>query len=431
MTEILSVCIFGTAEAAAQAWFAEGFLGAGEARGRSRLFVRHTGRGLFCAAGGVLVNMLPFCGSIKLLIYSLLMYGFIRIALRGDRRAAAVCTVTAVTVMQGCFGFAGALEGFAVIAALRFGILLRGMWITVLGNVLPLGLFLIIGGRINGAGQDCREFMGVSEKFPGKYEAFSGAWSSFPIACLLPVTMAAVYINSVIYAAADTGRLDILPGAVQLAVIIAVLRLFRIWRSSEMSRVYRGYAEKMNEILKSTEFIRHDLKNHILTIGTLAGRGEYERLRDYAAELAGEAQSLSRICACGSAALDALIDSKLSGVCGIYVRCSVRIPRGAVCDRDLCVIFGNVLDNALKGCGSSGNGFIDIKTVQMGDMLLIECKNYCTSDGFEEGTGLRSVRRTAEKYSGCVTARAEENIFTVRILLNISRRKRDSSRQSY
>ncbi|MDE7293160.1 MAG: ATP-binding protein [Oscillospiraceae bacterium] len=415
MTEILSVCFTGALEAAAQMWFAQGFLGLGSGR-KQWIFT-----GVFCLLGGIFVNLLPVSGTVKLLIYSLLLYGLTRAFSGNDgdnSKGAAVCTVLSVTVMQGCFGVMGCLSGLVIIGALRCGIMLRGEWLSCLFCLLPLGLFLLIGGKI------------MAGNFGWKrYEDLRGKYKDFPIVCILPVIVLSVYINSVVCVYADTDRVDILPGVLQLTVILAAAGLWEIWRKSETAYFYREYCERMNVCLNDTAIIRHDLKNHMLTIGTLARRGEFEELRKYAEKFSGDVCRVARVCNTGAAALDALIDSKLYGVGGVKIDCKVQVPRGCFDETDMCGIFGNALDNALAGCKNSGGAFIDLRTIVTGDMLLIECKNSCNVGSFKEGTGLRSIRRTAAKYGGCVTTAVEDGVFVLRVLLDISRRNNDSSRQ--
>lgn len=430
----MSVCFTGVLEAAVQMWFAQGFLRAGKGR-RQWIFM-----GLFCLLGGVCVNLLSVDGTVKLLIYGVLLYGFTRAFSGNDGdngKGAAVCTMMSVTVMQGCFGVMGCLEGLAVIGALHCGIMLRGEWLGCLFCLLPLGLFLLVGERMMMCGVGFREWEFKDEAsgkywdFGRKYEGFRGKNLFFPIVCIVPVTVLSVYLNSVVCVYADSDRLDIFSGALQLTVILAAAGLWEIWRKSETAYIYREYCERMNVRLRDTAIKRHDLKNHMLVIGALARRGDFEGLRKYAEEFSGDVCGAARVCDTGSAALDALIDSKLSGVVGVRTECKVKIPRGCFDETDICGIFGNALDNALAGCKNSGGAFIELRTVVTGDMLLIECKNSCVGGGFREGTGLRSIRRTAAKYGGCVTVVSQEGVFVLRVLLDISRRDNDSSRQEY
>ncbi|MCM1578795.1 MAG: ATP-binding protein, partial [Ruminococcus sp.] len=90
----------------------------------------------------------------------------------------------------------------------------------------------------------------------------------------------------------------------------------------------------------------------------------------------------------------------------------------------ICGIIGNALDNAIAGCRACGEPFIEVRTAEEGDMWLMEfCNNYDFSGkNFKEGAGLKSVRRTAAKYGGCVFVKGDNGVFTLRVLLNISRR---------
>ena len=130
--EMLGICFFGAVDAFAQTGFAAAFRGTA---------VRPMHRAVFCGAGGVIVNLLPVSGNMKLFIFALFFYAWQRTFLKVSPGRAAGCTALSVTVMQACFGLVGALEGMAVIAALRLGILLKGGVIIALGNLLPVAVY--------------------------------------------------------------------------------------------------------------------------------------------------------------------------------------------------------------------------------------------------------------------------------------------------
>ena len=184
-------------------------------------------------------------------------------------------------------------------------------------------------------------------------------------------------------------------------------------------------AERRRREMSDSASVRHDLKNHLLVLSSFISRGEYERARGYISGLGADIHSYGDFCT-GSTVLDALLCHKLSGFPVDRVSC--RIDAGAdlgrLSDRDICIIFGNIVDNAVNACGISGDSgsfyekaFIDLRTVCQGERLLIECRNYCVSGEFIEGTGLGNIRRAAAKYGGIVTARAEGNMFVLRVLI--------------
>lgn len=101
---------------------------------------------------------------------------------------------------------------------------------------------------------------------------------------------------------------------------------------------------------------------------------------------------------------------------------------------DLAALFGNALDNAIEAVTpvrDPERRLIKLAVYAKGQFVLITCDNYflgelVTSDGviltrkkdrLRHGFGLTSIRRTAEKYGGSMTVSAQDNWFTVRILL--------------
>lgn len=101
---------------------------------------------------------------------------------------------------------------------------------------------------------------------------------------------------------------------------------------------------------------------------------------------------------------------------------------------DLNSIFGNLLDNAIKHLSAKEereNRFIRISSKEQKGMLLVRMENYCTAelrfdkDGLPvtterdtdyHGYGVKSVKKTAEKYGGNTDFNLEENLFSVTLL---------------
>ena len=96
---------------------------------------------------------------------------------------------------------------------------------------------------------------------------------------------------------------------------------------------------------------------------------------------------------------------------------------------DVCVIFGNLLDNALEGCQKVDKEarFVNIRGRQIGETAIYSIEN--SSQGKVEfakelpittktekhihGIGLQSVRDVVEKYSGTIVFSSKENQFKV------------------
>ncbi len=104
---------------------------------------------------------------------------------------------------------------------------------------------------------------------------------------------------------------------------------------------------------------------------------------------------------------------------------------------DLCIIFGNVIDNAIETCQQFRldikkeiniiikhlNNFIML-TITNPVMSQIPIKNntiYSTKDDtINYGFGIKSIKKIIEKYSGELEMVSENNIFTIKIYLSIT-----------
>ena len=104
---------------------------------------------------------------------------------------------------------------------------------------------------------------------------------------------------------------------------------------------------------------------------------------------------------------------------------------------DLYIMLGNALDNAVE-CLSTvtpvEKRFLFINIRRKGSLVLICIRNYCeqspefahglpvtTKDNKQEhGYGTRSIRAIAEKYNGQISARWQNQVFSLNIMLPIT-----------
>ena len=136
----------------------------------------------------------------------------------------------------------------------------------------------------------------------------------------------------------------------------------------------------------------------------------------------------------GSAVIDILLADKLetARARGVTAEVSLLWPQeSGVDDFDLCVIFANALDNALRAClAAPETGFIQVTGRRQGSFYRLSFENTCTPGPLPPmGTGLRNVKAAAEKYRGAVLAEKEGSL-PLHVLLNISEPPGDRSARS-
>ncbi len=179
---------------------------------------------------------------------------------------------------------------------------------------------------------------------------------------------------------------------------------------------------------------RHDFRQQLIVISELVNQKEYDRLEQYVHKYIENVQTEVKLYSY-SAAVNSVI-SYYKSVCdrkNIRTDFSVSLSHTlAVSDQDFCIMLGNLLENAIEGTKDTAEPYIRLKLRQTAsNILAMKVENPChgtlkMQDGrFLSnkreglGQGLESVRVIAEKYQGIVEILTDQNIFTVKVLLQI------------
>ena len=96
---------------------------------------------------------------------------------------------------------------------------------------------------------------------------------------------------------------------------------------------------------------RHDYRNHIQTMKAFAASGDLEAIKAYLDELDTDLNTVDTVVKTGNAMADAILNSKISLARAreIQVHVDAHIPvKLKMSELDLCVILGNLFDNAIE-----------------------------------------------------------------------------------
>lgn len=195
--------------------------------------------------------------------------------------------------------------------------------------------------------------------------------------------------------------------------------------------------QQYQDYVENTEYLGrqlHDLKHQMAGLRALGGA----ELTDYMNEMEQAIAKYETWNVSGNGTLDALMTQKKQFCLAhdIQLMCSAD---GAALDflpvRDICTIFGNLLDNASEAVQKLADGDDRIIQVSVGsreDFLLIRVENRCPeglvlegdalpattkADRQEHGIGLRSVRLVVEQHGGTLSLSAENGWFSAGILI--------------
>ena len=133
-------------------------------------------------------------------------------------------------------------------------------------------------------------------------------------------------------------------------------------RREQYERHLKSQVKHLDEILLKQEELRrvkHDMTNQLVAIQGYFHEGDIAGGEDYVASLLQNMQTPSSRFKTGNSALDALLSTKkaLAESKGITVDMEVQISDQLPLEPvDVCVIFGNALDNAIEACDRLAGG---------------------------------------------------------------------------
>ena len=202
----------------------------------------------------------------------------------------------------------------------------------------------------------------------------------------------------------------------------------------QMLAVQEKYYTDLQKHQQELRRINHDNKSHTRTMVSLIEQGQYEELAKYAYSLQNTIESMTApVTNCDNLLINALLNDKLGKAKqdGVELRLCVMVPPALTINNvDICILLGNLLDNAAEACaqmGSDEERFIDVDIRLSSGILCVDVSNsyngqvsyksstyFSTKDnsGFH-GIGISNVRQVVSKYGGKLDISHENNVFRV------------------
>ncbi len=193
--------------------------------------------------------------------------------------------------------------------------------------------------------------------------------------------------------------------------------------------------QEVETMYKKMRGWRHDYRNHIQTMKALADKGDLEALKDYLNKLDEDLSTIDTTIKTGNAMADAILNSKISLAKskGITVKADAHIPvKLKMSELDLCVILGNLFDNAIEASLSlpEEERLIRVYMVMKNTQLYISFTNFTaskkqtkeanlfkTTKGEGHGFGLIRIDSIVEKLDGYLSRNSEDGAFTTEVLI--------------
>lgn len=221
------------------------------------------------------------------------------------------------------------------------------------------------------------------------------------------------------------------------------LALYLYARSQQQNQIirYQEQAEQqmqaqlkhMDEIiLRQNELraFRHDINNQLTALSGYLDAGDLAGSRQYLAGISDHFKSASLAINTGNNALDAILSAKraLAENHGIRFTSKLRVQENLpIAPEDLCIIFGNALDNAIEACDrlpADAERTIALHLLQDAHTLTCIITNTAPSrrsasfvtsktDKAQHGFGLNNIREALDKYGVTPEITWEDGRFTL------------------
>lgn len=207
-------------------------------------------------------------------------------------------------------------------------------------------------------------------------------------------------------------------------------------RREQYERHLKSQVKHLDEILLKQEElrrVRHDMTNQLVAIQGYFHEGDIAGGEAYVTSLLQNLQTPSARIKTGNSALDAILSTKkaLAESKGITVNMDVQISNRLPLEPvDVCVIFGNALDNAIEACDrlTEGEKRIQLMLVQREGKLLCHLINTALGDNLNvhitskldkenHGFGFVNLKEALEKYGSEPVINYKDGRFSLKFIV--------------
>ena len=194
---------------------------------------------------------------------------------------------------------------------------------------------------------------------------------------------------------------------------------------------YKGIQAYITESKRA----EHDLRHHFKLIQMYNFSGEKEKLNEYLDKYTQSLPEITEYTFCDNFAVNSILQYYVNVAKSedIQVSVNVNVPANTnITDSDLCIIFGNCIENAIEACRKLKDGKkLSIHSMIKGKLFSIVITNsftgeikkendiFMSSKHEGEGIGISSVKAVVEKYGDSARFEVSGQEFKAAIILRI------------
>jgi sensor histidine kinase YesM len=198
--------------------------------------------------------------------------------------------------------------------------------------------------------------------------------------------------------------------------------------------IEREQYRRLTDSVAAARQMRHDLRHHLAVIDAYADDIDIAKIHSYIHEITSENDRNTEIRYCENQGVNAIVGHYLSGLhenqIDVKVRLVIPEDTGRIKTADLCVLLGNILENAATAVQKARKPYIHfVSDIRNGFMNFVvenstgeigkldDEGHYISSKTGQAGVGLSSVHAICERYGGFCEIEAQEYIWRIRCIL--------------
>lgn len=206
---------------------------------------------------------------------------------------------------------------------------------------------------------------------------------------------------------------------------------------NELKAEQEGLLKQEGEIRSLHESIRrikHDMKNHLMVIGSYLNDEDYGSAKDYTSKILDKLNSARSYVDTGNSLMNHILNEKLNRARekGISIKAEIEnLSFSKMESLDFSAMLSNILDNAEEASikekepeiivtisARRGYETVSVKN-RISASVLAENPRLCTRkpDAARHGMGIKQIRAAAEKYGGLCDFYEEAGYFCVSVFI--------------
>lgn len=236
-------------------------------------------------------------------------------------------------------------------------------------------------------------------------------------------------------------ELLLITGIILLVIVIICMVFIKIIIPRLMVKELEKYQnvllerqfEEINNTYKKMRGWRHDYKNHMQVLKVYVENKEWQNAIQYICEMNQDLSEVDHVIKTGNVMADAIVNSKvaLARTKHINIDITATVPdKLPITDVEFCVIFGNLMDNAIEACDKIADDkdkFIRIYIGLFKKQLYLSVTNatkekerirkYTSIKGEGHGLGLYRIDKIVKQKKGYLNRKNEPGVFATEIMI--------------